>query len=142
MKETYTIEEIAAMSRLSSRTVRSYLAMGVLKGEKVGGAWQFTAEQFSDFLRQDMVRQSVRAKAHAIVYDFLLQEKVSDNTACTVLDLPVSGIKEEAALRKELLEEVNARGLTCSYHYNDKIASARIILRGRPGELAAILAKY
>ena len=75
MKETYTIEDVAAMSRLSTRTIRNYMSMGLLEGEKTDGVWQFTAEQFSAFLRQDMVRQSVRAKANGMVYDFLLQER-------------------------------------------------------------------
>ena len=75
MAETYTIQDIAGMTGLNERTIRSYLADGLLKGEKTDGAWRFTAEQFGDFLRQDMVRASVQAKANAVVYDFLIADR-------------------------------------------------------------------
>ena len=75
MTETYTIQDIAGMTGLNERTIRSYLADGLLKGEKTDGAWRFTAEQFGDFLRQDMVRASVQAKANAVVYDFLITDR-------------------------------------------------------------------
>ena len=75
MKETYTIPDIAQMTGLNERTIRNYLSNGQLQGEKVDGAWRFTAEQFSDFLAQDMVRSSVQAKANAIVYDFLITSR-------------------------------------------------------------------
>ena len=46
MKELFSIGEIAVMSGLSVRTIRSYLASGQLEGEKINGAWRFTEEQF------------------------------------------------------------------------------------------------
>lgn len=49
-KETYTIQDLAAMTGLNERTIRGYLAGGQLQGSKVGGAWRFTPEQFDDFL--------------------------------------------------------------------------------------------
>ena len=75
MNDFCTIEDIAAMTGLSTRTVRSYLASGQLEGEKIEGAWRFTPEQFETFLRQDMVRQSIRAKENGRAYDFLLTER-------------------------------------------------------------------
>ena len=75
MSKWYGVEDVVCMSGLSERTVRNYLSMGLLVGEKVDGTWRFTAGQFEAFLRQEMVSQSVRAKANSIVYDFLLVEK-------------------------------------------------------------------
>lgn len=139
MKNTYTIEDIAMMSGLSARTIRSYLSMGLLEGEKADGVWQFTLEQFSDFLGQDMVRQSVRAKAHGIVYDFLLQERRQKPEACAVLDLPVADKAEEPRVREDLLAQVNALGLTCSYRWYADLSTARLILQGPPEQIAQLL---
>ena len=142
MKETYTLEDVAAMSRLSTRTIRNYMSMGLLEGEKTDGVWQFTAEQFSAFLRQDMVRQSVRAKANGMVYDFLLQERRREKDACAVLDLPAATEAEEQLLREELMACVNALGVACSYRYDPYFSTARLILQGPPRSLAQVLQKF
>lgn len=140
MKEFYSIDDLAAMTRLSTRTIRNYISLGLLDGEKIDGVWQFTAEQFSAFLRQDMVRQRVKAKSHAILYDFLLQDKKGEHCACAVLDLSAADSAGEAALRDKLMEAVNRLGLACSYHYDRP--AARVILRGAPGAVAELLALF
>ena len=139
MKETYTIPDIAQMTGLNERTIRSYLANGQLQGEKVDGAWRFTAEQFSDFLAQDMVRSSVQAKANAIVYDFLITSRRQEPAACLILDQPVPD-DGEPVLRERLAERVNALGLRWAYQYQD--GQARSILSGPPHALAEILSNF
>lgn len=139
MQETYTIEAVAAMSGLSIRTVRNYLSMGLLDGEKVDGVWRFTPEQFVAFLSQDMVRQSVKTKANGIVYDFLLQEKKPERAVCAVLDLPAADRETEDTIREALLERVNALDLRCSYRYEVGVSTARLIVQGPPDRVAELL---
>lgn len=139
MNDFCTIEDIAAMTGLSTRTVRSYLASGQLEGEKVDGAWRFTLEQFEAFLRQDMVRQSVRAKENGKVYDFLLTERRKESAACLIWDWPVEGGEEEGSLREQLMEAVNGLELGCAYRFEN--GCARAILTGTPEKLGKLLAK-
>ncbi len=139
MKETYTIENLAEMSGLSSRTIRNYLAGGQLEGEKIDGVWRFTEEQFSRFLSQDMVRQSVRAKANGKVYDFLLDSRREDAAACVVWDWPAADAAPESCQRERLMERVNALGLSCAYRWENGMA--RAILTGPPAALGALLAQ-
>lgn len=139
MNEFCTIEDIAAMTGLSTRTVRSYLSSGQLEGEKIGGAWRFTPEQFEAFLRQDMVRQSVRAKENGRVYDFLLTGRRKESAACLVWDWPTEGGAEENRLRERLMEAVNALELGCAYHFEN--GCARAILTGTPEGLGKLLAQ-
>ena len=136
MKETYTIEEIAVMSMLSTRTIRHYLSIGLLEGEKRDGVWRFTPEQYGAFLDQDMVRQSMKAKANGMLYDFLLQEKKQEEDVCAIIDLPISDLATEAHFRTTLMEQINTLGLRCSYRYEMKSAAARLILRGTPEQIA------
>ena len=136
MEKTYTSQDIAAMTGLNDRTIRGYLAGGQLKGTKTGGAWQFTAEQFGEFLAQDMVRSSVRAKANAIVYDFLNTSRRTSNMACLILDQPVPN-GEEPALREALESRVNALELRWAYQYRD--GKARSVLSGPPAALGELL---
>ena len=138
MEKTYTIQDLAAMTGLNERTIRSYLAGGQLKGTKTGGAWQFTAEQFGEFLEQDMVRSSVRAKANAIVYDFLNTSRRASGAACLILDQPVPD-GEEPALRETLAAQVNALELRWAYQYRG--GKARSILSGPPAALGELLAR-
>ncbi|MDE7043067.1 MAG: helix-turn-helix domain-containing protein [Oscillospiraceae bacterium] len=138
MAETYTIQDIAGMTGLNERTIRSYLADGLLKGEKTDGAWRFTAEQFGDFLRQDMVRASVQAKANAVVYDFLITDRRKESAACLILDQP-SAEDQEPGLREALSEQVNRLELRWAYRYRDGMA--RSILSGPPAALGELLAR-
>ena len=138
MTETYTIQDIAGMTGLNERTIRSYLADGLLKGEKTDGAWRFTAEQFGDFLRQDMVRASVQAKANAVVYDFLITDRRKESAACLILDQP-SAEDQEPELREALSEQVNRLELRWAYRYQDGMA--RSILSGPPAALGELLAR-
>lgn len=138
MSKWYGVEDIVRMSGLSERTVRSYLSMGLLEGEKADGAWRFTAEQFEAFLRQEMVSQSVRAKANGIVYDFLLVEKRREGAACLILDLPAAAGAAEAALRQRVVEGSNTRELRCSYRYQAASGCARVILEGPPAQVASL----
>lgn len=138
MTETYTIQDIAGMTGLNERTIRSYLADGLLKGEKTDGAWRFTAEQFGDFLRQDMVRASVQAKANAVVYDFLITDRRKESAACLILDQP-SAEGQEPGLREALSEQVNRLELRWAYRYRDGMA--RSILSGPSAALGELLAR-
>ena len=50
MSERITLAQLAAISMLTERTLRSYLKRGLLAGEKTPGGWRFTAEQTAAFL--------------------------------------------------------------------------------------------
>ena len=138
MTETYTIQDIAGMTGLNERTIRSYLADGLLKGEKTDGAWRFTAGQFGDFLRQDMIRASVQAKANGVVYDFLMTDRRKESAACLILDQP-SAEDQEPGLREALSEQVNRLALRWAYRYRDGMA--RSILSGPLAALGELLAR-
>lgn len=134
MHEYYTIDDIAGMTSLSTRTIRNYLRMGLLDGEKIDGVWQFTAEDFGRFLQQDMVRQSLQAKSLGLLYDFLRQPK--DPGVCAVIDLAAG--EDEPAQRQRLLDEVNRCGrLRLRYSHEGRMS--RAIVSGPLEDVAALL---
>lgn len=47
MEKYYTLNEVAMMTGLTTRTLRNYLKMNVLKGEKLDGIWNFTEEEIA-----------------------------------------------------------------------------------------------
>ena len=93
MKDTFSISDMALITGLSTRTIRSYIADGFLAGDKSSGAWRFTAEQVYAFLRNKAVRPALRAKKNAIVYDFMGAPHKEQDMMCVVLDLPSDQVR-------------------------------------------------
>ena len=91
----YNINELAVMTELSTRTLRNYLKMGVLDGEKIDGVWQFSEEHLGEFFRNPVAAPSIQAKKSALIFDFLADRKKQTNEMCVVLDLATDD--EEAA---------------------------------------------
>ena len=90
----YNINSITLITGLTDRTIRSYIASGILQGEKINGLWHFTPEQVEAFLCHPAVRPSILAKQNGLVYDFLLDGKKTAQEACIILDLPGADVKE------------------------------------------------
>lgn len=44
LQKLYSVEEIAQMTSVTTRTIRNYLRNGILKGRKIGGQWRFSLE--------------------------------------------------------------------------------------------------
>lgn len=60
MKDTYTINDVALMTGLTTRTLRTYITMGFLSGTKADGAWSFTPEQIEAFTQNPAVILLIR----------------------------------------------------------------------------------
>ena len=67
----YNLNEVAMITGLTTRTLRNYLRLNLLKGEKVDGNWSFTEEELDEFMSNPAVKQAIAAKRNAVVYDFL-----------------------------------------------------------------------
>ena len=142
MSEFYTMEDIAAFTGLTDRTLRSYLKNGRLTGTKEKGAWRFGPEDLARLFQDGGARRAMEAGRNAAVYDFLLGGPEEDR-CCAVRDIPVPDGEEEA-LRTQLLERVNREeGLVrFSYSYDvDRrgLGSARVILVGPTERVRAVL---
>lgn len=143
MSERYTIEDVAAFTGLTDRTLRTYLKDGRLTGSKEDGAWRFTPEDLEGFFQDGGVRRAMEANRNAVVYDFMLGGPEEDR-CCVIRDIPVAEGGEEA-LRTRLLERVNrAEGqvkLAYSYGVDRRgRGGARAILTGPTSAVREILA--
>ena len=142
MEKLYTIEDLAAFTGLSDRTLRSYLKDGRLTGTKEEGAWRFSPEDVGRLLQDGAACRAMEANRNALVYDFMLGGAAEDR-CCVVRDVPVAEEGEEA-LRARLLERVNREEgrVRLSYSYGvDRRGqgSARIILTGLTALVRQIL---
>lgn len=139
---TYTINDIATMTGLSTRTVREYMKLGFLSGEKENGVWRFTGEAVGALFANSAVAPSIKAKRNALVYDFMLDEKKKNDELCAVLDLMAEG-KDAMDISGFFCSAINSgefSGLAFSFEHSGK--NARVIVKGPAEEVLGIMNAY
>ena len=142
MEKYYTLNEVAMMTGLTTRTLRNYLKMNVLKGEKVDGVWKFTEEEFAEFIQTPYVKPSIQAKNKAIVFDFLAQNEKRTNEICTVIDVCVDSHEAEE-ISSFFCEEINKRNEgNIKFSFEKNGSYARVILKGYEDTVMEILNAY
>ena len=136
----YTIGHLTLFTGLTDRTIRNYLASGLLEGEKINGVWHFTPEQMEAFVRHPAVRPSILAKKHAKVYDFLLDTKKTAARACVILDLPGDDQERLSAFFCRTITEEDFHDIQFSF---DAVGDyPRVILTGDSGEVLRLVGEY
>ena len=141
MKDVFSINDVALMTGLTTRTIRNYITLGFLSGEKVDGAWSFSAEQVEAFLGNSAVQPAIRTRKNSIVFDFMGTKPFNGDKMCMVLDL--NGI---AAQRASLFfcERISA----CKPEGELNFASyplggaTRLILSGSPRDVMGLMNQY
>lgn len=132
----YTVDDIAKMTSLTTRTIRNHLKSGLLKGRKIGGQWRFTKKDIEQYMEHQEVSESMATEMKAAVLDFVdgvntdMQGEVQ---ICTIADLYVS--HTEAVKKRDLL-----LAMTCEagfsgqfkYDYDSEQKRARFILFAQP----------
>ena len=139
--EYYTIAHLTLFTGLTDRTIRNYIRMGVLEGEKINGLWHFSLEQTEAFLRHPMVRPSIQAKRNSVVYDFLLADRKTESRVCTILDLPGEDMEEVSEFFcREISNDPDLRDFRFSFA--NESGMSRVILTGLPNQLLALLQRF
>ena len=136
----YLIKHLTLITGLTDRTIRNYLTMGILQGEKINGLWHFTPEQVEEFLRHPAVRPSILAKHNSMIYDFLAESKKPAAQICITLDLPDVDKKSVAQFFCYRINHGDFHQIHFSF---DVIGTmARIILKGDPTEVMTLINEY
>ena len=140
MKERYSLNELAMITSLTTRTLRNHQRQSTLTGEKSDGAWTFTPEDVDAFMARPAVRKSIRANHSGVVFDFLADTLKPQNRSCVILDFAVS-IAEGAQIAQFFCEQVSRSSdleLRCQQTRN----GLRVILSGGEQQVADILKRY
>ncbi len=140
--EGYTLNEIATFTGLTTRTLRNYLQMGLLTGEKVDGVWRFSEEQLWAFLDNPAVRQGMHAKQNAIVSDFLLMGSRKENRTCVILDLCAEwdDVKRATDFFCDRIKVLGEEELRFGMERHKK--NVRLILSGPEAAVREIMKRY
>lgn len=138
----YTLGHLTQFTGLTDRTLRNYLAMGLLEGEKINGLWHFTAEQVEKFISHPSVKPSITAKRNSLVYDFLIGSEETVDRCCIVLDLPK---KQDKKAIEYFCYEINNgefHNLKFSLDAAPKNKATRIILKGETAQILQLVNGY
>ena len=140
MSETYNLNQLAMMTGMTTRTLRSDLSAGALCGEKIDGVWQFTSRQVQEYMSQPVVQQRQTIKQNAIAYDFLADTFKTANRLCVMLDLPVS--EEESDAARDFFCDQACKSHDIQFHFTRLRGLSRVVLAGPEDESARIMASY
>lgn len=134
----YSIKDLTKISGLTDRTLRNYLKLGVLIGEKKDGQWYFNEEQIASFLECSYVKSAIQSKRNAILFDYLKANHKDENTACIVLHFPKEKSQEVTSF---FCEAVNKHhGLQMTFDQNK--GENKVILVGNEEVVYDVLAEY
>ena len=139
-EKLYLISHLVLITGLSDRTIRNYIASGILNGEKINGIWHFTPEEVDAFINNPAVRPSIIAKNNSIVYDFIINNVKKEEEACVILDLPKADIKETAEFFCYRISSGNFENINFSFDGYAK--TPRVILKGKPEDVFGLIDEY
>ena len=148
MEKLHTVEDIAQMLSLTTRTIRNYIKDGILKGRKIGGQWRFTEEDLKMFMDSEAVTKDIMNRQKQDVLDFIdgvNTDYTGEIQTCTIIDI----YQENDILiakRDKLGEFINSAGnelkpnyMRFSYEYIESESKGRITLFAPPNYLIEAL---
>lgn len=140
-EKLYTVENIASMTGLTTRTIRNYLKDGSLEGRKIGGQWRFTMKNIENFFNSGNVTKDIQDNKRQQVLDFIDGVNTDINgqiQICTIVDYYCDKKETAKALSDKLITIINNNDTVTkddakySYEYIEKEAKARFTLFGNP----------
>lgn len=136
----YVLSHLVQFTGLTDRTLRNYLASGILEGEKINGMWHFTPEQIEAFLLHPAVRPSILARNHSLVYDFLMDMKKPCEQTCMILDIPNGNAKEISEFFCYRINQSGDGGMHFSFRM--QAPHIRVILTGSTSAVLTLVNEY
>ena len=145
-EKLYSVEDIAQMVGMTSRTIRNYLKDSKLKGVKVGGQWRFTQADIDALFNSEASVKATKAKTDDDVADFLDGNTCNNISAelCSIFDIVC-----ERSYAADLAERINNEiedmygdfdgGVKFSYVYDEDAGKARYTMRGGLDMVASLV---
>lgn len=138
LERLYTLEEIAKITSLTTKTVRNHLRTGTLRGRKIGGQWRFTASDIREMMSQEGVTSESDKEQKQTVIDFLEgcnPDVEGEVQICTIMDLylPKEAAEQKNGELRTLIDaEKDGTRIILQYHYADTEQKARFLLFAPP----------
>lgn len=146
-EKLYTVEDIAKMTSLTSRTIRNYLKNGTLRGSKIGGQWRFTMENIRLLFDNGAFSNDLSRNRRLQVMDFINNRDSGvpgDTRICTIVDCYCEDRNEGRRLYEKLVTVINSitgdsPPAKFDYEFIEKDRKARFTLFGSPEYIVGTL---
>ena len=131
-EKLFTLNDVAMLTSLTTRTLRNHLKDGTLRGSKVGGQWRFRMADIENFTLNSPKKQPEIKGNEASVIEYMEERSKTGRQVCSIIDLEVD---EQRALAKEfilkdLVNRFDAKNMSYTYEY--KTGFARFIIIASP----------
>ena len=103
-EKLFTINDVAALTSLTTRTIRNHLKDGSINGLKVGGQWRFRMSDIEDFTYHRNNRPEATQGLDSEIAEFLSTKEISDTRVCTIVDICAD--EEKASAKEYLLRDL------------------------------------
>jgi excisionase family DNA binding protein len=140
LEKLYTVEDIAKMTSLTSRTIRNYLKDGSLQGQKIGGQWRFTMKNIKQMFSSGNIITDIANNKKQQVLDFIdgVNTDIQGETqVCAIVDYYCENQKAGHQIYEKLVTVINNRENNSpmakfDYEFIEKENKARFTLFGDP----------
>ena len=140
MEKLYTVDDIAKMTMMTSRTIRNYIKDGILKGKKIGGQWRFTEGDVKNLMDSGTYQVEHFSNLKQDILDFI--DGVNDFVkgeiqSCTIVDLYQEKDVVIGKLEK-LMEFINSHTdtlnnwMSFSSEYIESESKTRVVIFAQP----------
>lgn len=127
----YTLNDLALMTMLSTRTLCTYIKKGLLQGTKRQAGWSFTETDLEHFFEEPYIKESIEIKKRALINDFV--EGNNPGCACMIYDYRCENESQAQELCDKFICKINTlkgRNMRFSFAYHKKSKIGRVILQG------------
>lgn len=124
METYYTVDEIAKLTKLSTRTIRRYISDGTLQGKKAGKQWRFTQQDLENFFDASELRAELDSHHKKEVMSFYSGEKITSNTkniTHSILLISANTTNQMKQLKEAILVSYN------NQHYLESTLSLNVL---------------
>lgn len=136
-KDFYSINELSTISGFTTRSLRNFIQMEFLKGEKFNGEWRFSLEQIEDFFSNPNIKEGIKSKSNSVVYNYLLNKPQKD-TICSIIDLNLTP-NETKTLSEKICQMINDSNADVEFKFSAHNGNVRIIISGDKNFVKQIL---
>lgn len=147
----YTVDEVAKMLNMHTRTIRRYIEKGQLRAERIGGSWRISEEAFKEMFDAPEVKESITKSLNERSEDMLDlylkgKHRLQQNQLVMMYVFVFNPQKETWVLPKmsALMTELNRLGQEAKFDFTMTGSEQdlfRLTLIAPPAVLQAIIAE-
>ena len=145
MKKLFTVEEVAQILDVHTRTVRRYIKEEKLRASKVGGQWRVEKENLKKFMNNEEIVDQFQKKQDDIILGLIDGKSNSKVTIHTIVDFKVESEQEVQKLCGRVCNTINNvenGNIKFQYIYNKETGIARFVFKGDSRNVSKIVSLF